>query len=583
MPAKIQGIDDAIMSRAKDHAITLESKYALRNADFEQYEKMFLLDWTDKPTAASKIKTTISPDPRNAVMGAVRLMMGTDPHFNLPESIPKKEVFEQAADKAWIFAGKVMQEPVHHAALMAGFLYSEMHIVVSSTAHMLEHAKKAAKGIKRAERIANLTPFLFEVWNPRYGYPEFDNLGLRAYLRKVKVKPYELLTRFGELVKDIVTDPNADTDHDLYIYYNEDDYAVWVDNTPIIAMLHELSRIPVVVGVCEGSMIFPEPEKNRQPMLYTPLKSGIWQRQNLSLTILYDNLYKVGITPTVVHTAPGGNPGKELVTTEADNMRIIELESDERYEILMNKGLLDASLTYTVQLAEQKMRESTIYPQALGEPMGGNQAFSTVSLLSQAGRLPLIGVQRRGSWAIGTAMDIAFEMYRDTGVDCKGFGIKPKDVPAELTFDCQLDVDLPQDKLQMANVARILTTGDRPLTTKSWARQNILGIGQSDKMDEDIWTEDAATKAFVDFLTNITQQMAMAQAAQQTGGPLGGPNAPVNPNAPPVVPPMTPDGSQPTMVPGQAESITGLPPEMAGLLPGGGGGAMPAQGPMEQP
>ena len=594
MAEKKKSVDQKIFKRAQDHAVVLEDQYSTRNEEFEEYEKMFLLDWDDKPVG-EKLKITISPDARNAVVGAVRLMLGTDPHFNLPDNFQDKELFEKAAHDAWIFSGRVKQEPVHHATLLSGFLFSEIHIAVTSTAHMLEFAKANNRGIKRAERIAKQFPFLFETWHPKEGYPEFDSLGLRAYLRKVSVKPFEIMARFGDLAKAVIgDDPNEDEDYDLYMYYNEDDYAVWVNETPLIAELHGLSRIPIAAGVCEGSQIFDKPEQNRQPMLYTAAKTGFWKRQNLALTVLFDNLYNVGITPTVKHTTPQGNPNKELEVSTTDNLRTIELEFGEGYEVVENKGLLDAALQYSVQLAEQKIRESTIYPQALGEPLQGNPAFSTVALLSQAGRLPLIGVQRRASWAIATAMDIAFEMYRDVNVNCDAFGIKPSQVPQRMSFDCKLDVDLPQDKLQMANVARILTTGDEPLTDKAWARQNILGIGQSDKMEENIWSEKAGTQAFLNFLMQQQQQSQMQQqmmAQQAAGGmqpgmepgmmPPGGMLPPEMLQQPGGMPPMSPDQSQPGMAPGQAEMIQGIPPEMAGLMPGAGGAAMPPMPPSE--
>ena len=188
-------LDLDIYNEAKEHAEDLLSTYGKRNKEFEDYEKMFLLDWQNKPDLEG-IKITISPDPRNAILGVVRLMTMTDPIFSVPDNIGEKfdsaDRLEQAAARWWLESGKVAGIPVHRDAVLSGALYGEVHIAVSSTQDMLDYLKgvsgsnKSMKAvIKRAERLVQRTPFLFEVWNPKSGYPEFDSLGLSAYYRKV--------------------------------------------------------------------------------------------------------------------------------------------------------------------------------------------------------------------------------------------------------------------------------------------------------------------------------------------------------------------------------------------------------------
>jgi hypothetical protein len=188
-----------------------------------------------------------------------------------------------------------------------------------------------------------------------------------------------------------------------------------------------------------------------------------------------------------------------------------------------------------------------------------------VSLLSQSGRLPLITPQRTAGWAIAKACKLALQWQKADG---EGYGeLKASDIPERFKLEAGLEISLPQDQLQLANVAKMLkgTVSDR------WIRENILKIGQSDAMQKEIWTEQTQEALVMQFI----QQMLAAQQQQQAA-PMPGPGGPAGPGlSSPMQPPMP---QPPGPMAGMQPQLQGLPPEMA---QGGGqppDGTLPPEG-----
>jgi hypothetical protein len=168
--------------------------------------------------------------------------------------------------------------------------------------------------------------------------------------------------------------------------------------------------------------------------------------------------------------------------------------------------------------AKNLVDESTIYGQTLGEPLGGNAPYSMVALLNQAGRLPLVTLQRRGSWGIGKAMEIAFMLMKDRGGKRKVrdagsvVELSSANIPDDLIIEATLDIDLPQDKKQAIQMAIAATSGDRPLLDFETARKDLIGEEQSDEIDKKVMAE---RYAWLEFQKDYQKEMAMAQAEVQ--------------------------------------------------------------------
>lgn len=494
--------------RIVNKCIELEESLSERNDMYNKIEKMFLMEWDeDKPSTKEKtdwIKLTISPDARNKALGAIRLLTATDPKFSVPfekNNQDGKEVsskIEKAASAMWDMSGRIRQNPVHYDAVSSAVLFSEIHLAINSTKDLLDYSKGGNKAAQmRFERISELTPYIFEVYDPRTGYPEFDNYGLVSYFRKVTMRAGGVLDAWGKLAEKagVTTDRNEEIDY--CDYWDNELHVVWIDGAgkPIFIDEHNLPCIPIVAQITDGSMIHQEEKNKRQPFLYNLWKSGLWKRQNLMLTAMYTTLFAVASKPTFIEKVSAeGRDFKEDFSEIGGKIKM--LTNEDMYPMM--KNAVDPAMKDMMNIANSLIEESTIYGQTLGEPLGSNAPYSMVALLNQAGRLPLVTIQRRGSWAIGKAMELAFLMMKNKGGVNKiaadsPMEIKPKDIPEHLIINASLDIGLPQDKKQ--NLQMAIQGIQSGLFSSEFARRD-LGIELSDDMTEDIWAERFAELQF---------------------------------------------------------------------------------------
>ncbi len=583
-------LDSTLIAQAQDHAQQLKADDSARDQMFDSIDKMYLMTWTGgSGKKRSGVDLKISPDARNAALGAVRLLVATDPIFNVVNTSDKKkdqdkiERIEKAVTRMFECAGRAAGNPIHYDALLSAILYSEMHMAITSTASLVQAAKENDVGVSRAERLERITPFVIDVWNPKDGHAEFDRLGLSAYYREADTTIGKLRSDFGALLPETTLQNKVTDTVTLKTFYDNENTLIWIDQGTIVARPHGMPFIPVCVQYTEGSSLWDKHEEARQPLLYTLLKSGMWEMQNLVNTVMYTLIKDMGVTPLYKHITPNGMDGKELEIDYDRVPGVVHLANGEDFQPLVNKGLIDPAVQEGLALATQKVQESTLYPQALGAPVQGDSTFSELALLSQSGRLPLTSTQRRGGWGIGQLMEMCLAMMKADGVGAKveGIDLKPSEIPEYVQIDAKLEVKLPQDKLQQANIAQMLTSGENPLVSNEWARSNVLQIGQSGDMDRQIWTERLANQMVQMVSQQELQKAQMAQQQQMMSGQPGQPS----PNGMMAQPPsqgMPPPEMQagPMMPPGQGEGMGGLPPQMAGMMPGMGEGAVPPEGMM---
>ena len=560
-----QKYDEAVFTAIEDHAKQLKSDDGNRDTMYRDIDEMYLMTWSGGSGKQwAKAEVRISPDARNQAVGAVRLMIATDPIFNIVNTDMKQGVadkVEKLVNKIWDAAGRANGNPIHYDAILSAILYSEIHTAITSTASLVQAAKDNGRGQARAEALAARTPFIIENWNPKDGHSEFDKFGLSGYYREVETTPAKVLSDFGNLAPQAMRDRNQYSKITLKSFWDVENAAHWTDDGVLVCQPHKLPFIPIVVQTTEGSKLWTKPEEARQPLLYGLLKSGMWSMQNMIYSVLYTVIRDMGVTPMFKHTTPPGQDGKVLELDYDEKPAVVELVAGEQFDSIINKGLIDPAVAQGLDIATQKGQESTIFPQALGGSLPNNSTFSSLSLISQQGRLPLIGTQKRGGWGIGSIAEMCLAMMVVDGTNPGDIGstLKLSDIPKNVQVEAILDVKLPQDKLQQANIATMITQGDDPLMDKEWTRKNILNEAQSGDVDRRIWTEKATALMFQQF---VQQQLQAAQMQQQQGmdGQAGQMNA----------------GSQ--MAPGQGEQVQGIPPQMAGVMPGQGQAVVPNQG-----
>ena len=513
----------------------LKEAYAARDSDFDTYNNMYLLDDSTLPDQ-DDIKVTISPDPRNKVDGSTRLMTATEPTFTVSRDTNETDVEEKSskletwAKALWTSSGRVSRKPIEMPAIKSALLYDEIHIQVISTKALAERLIGAEK--KRAEAVSKRAPLLFEVLNPKNGYPEMDALGLRSYYTQSERTVSYVKGLWDKAEKQL--QGQKDTAPVTYNeYWSIDTHCVWIEGQtePLLLEDHKLPAIPIVCQTIEGVDFFEDLEDTRQPFLYALSKSKLWERQNLTLTALYTSIFEVATGPQYV--AKLKDKSEDLNIDFSVTGGAIKIEVGESLDP-MNKNAIDPALLQGYEIADSKTEESTIYGSALGQPLGANAPFSMVALLSQAGRLPLVPVQKMAGWALADAMYVGFQILRSEGGKRTtrgngGIEIIAKDIPEVFDLECSLEIDLPQDERQNAQIALELSGGEDPMVSKRWSVERYLGIGQYDDMLEEIWGEKYANLMFQqEFVRRVAELQAQMQPqqGQPQGLPQGQPPGP---------------------------------------------------------
>src|SRR5574340_39795 len=537
-----------------------------RDKMFNELEDMFFLNNDDAPDA-DWIKDTSDPDVRTKLIGASRLMNASDPEFSVPHDREADQTVKGQASRAEEFAKAIWRNVcqvrgrrLHADITLSALLYGEIDLTVYTTAERVKLAKTPADKA-RLEAVAQRTPLMFDILNPKICYPVYDNYGLSAHYATRQMRVVDVMARWGELPElEQLGRYKTTTYHE---YWDNKYHIVWISDMdkPLLEEEHNLTRIPIISVIAEGSELFLDSDQHtRQPFLYTEWKSNLWKRRNLILTLAYSMAFSIGSNPLFVANVQ--DPDKPLSIDYSKPGAVLKLRVGENFQPLARQ-IIDPSLMQLFDIAGQKGTESTIYNQSLGEPLGSNAPFSMVALLSQSGRLPLVPYQRMSSHAIGMAMTTGMELLRGGGTmkvtgEGKTLEFDPKELPENFEIEAKLDVQMPQDKKQNAEVALMGSGGESPLFSQRYAREEIMGIGQSDLMQEEIWSEQAAA---VEQMAAIQKRMAEVQNeinADMQGGAMGGE-----------------DTSVPPEMMGAGGATTTQPPETLGQDMMGGGQFMP--------
>lgn len=632
--------DRDVFDEIKIHARDLKGIHAQRDRDFDEYEKMYLLDFNavnSRFEAEDILKRTPSPSARNKVLNACRLLMSQDPVFDVRANgwdETKGEMIEKNISRWWDQAGRANRRPIHYDMILSACLFDEMHTAIT----VMDDYKVFNKKDRRAERISKMTPILFQSWNPRQGYPEFDELGLCAYYRETEVRWSYVAQKYKDVLKDHWDYVNKKSTDNvvLKIFYDLEHYAIWINESdPLVCEEHGLSCIPIDVTLVNGSNFFEKEEDRRQPLLFSIMRSHLWERESLLYTVLYSLLFTLGVTPTYVYKS---DTEDDLDMRNDGAITYIKMRKGDTIESLDSKGILPPEVQKLSEMTGDLIDGSTMYNTAFGEKNFNSQTFSETSLLQQAGRLPLIGPQRLGGFGISSVVEMALSLMKARGLsfDNNGYTIQAGDIPDDLEIKAKLDVVLPQEKLQLINIGLQMQKLGMP---DEYIQSNLLGITNTKEIKTQYVQQQAET-GMVQYklqrkMNQLQQQDQQAdqqkqqqlqqmiqsvqsQMGQQNQQPM--PEQPQQPQDPlsqgqmleaqamqqglnamdtgqfaentpaPEVPPevaaaqglmggMMPGPGMPGMMPGQ-DMAGGLPPQMGGMIPGQGPAEMPAEGMM---
>ena len=503
----------------------------------EEMEDAYFLDWKYDPPY-DEIKKTVSPDGRNKVAGGVSLLTATVPQFKVPHEKNNTDA-EQTASRMEKLAGIMWARSNHiqgvkterDLALMA-FMTDKMVLQIIQTKDILEVMQEGLKNtsgkfekkrwegrVKRAEENAKQTPYLFEAVYAKAVVEEQGRNGLEMTYTEIERTATEVLSQWGERAREQLSGKKPDAKVTVCEMFDLTFRYVWLKEKkerPIYAEPHGLPRIPIVVRRVKGSRIFEKPERRVEPFLYSYVRSGLYATQNRIYTALNTNL-AAGLNAQF--TFSKANLEDQLEIDHTQILGVVKLPPGSKLDPLL-KDILSKDAIGMLNIVNGMTDESTLYDQALGGMVTGNDTYSTLALLSQAGRLPIIPVQIMLGELLAEGMETAFCWMREDGGSTKtsekygkDLELKASEIPEALEFKVTVDVDLPQDKLQAANISTTLT--EKGLASREWAQSNFLNIENPEAMEREMFKEQARRQA----AGLILQKMLVALEQTGTGTP----------------------------------------------------------------
>ena len=518
--------DPDAFKRMAELSVALDADYRERNnllSEMEQYWSMLWKTPIAKDTEQTAI--TYDTDMTNRLVGAWRLLTATEPTFSIPSDANNREgiaiasPLERAAKMMWQASGKQRGMPLETDGVLSALMTGQVDVSLTNLLEEEIAEEEHNVAYWRMMATQSRSPIYFDMWPVRQGAALRAKYGLQAYIRTYKIK----VAKFREEWSDVDLLPylrNLGPMDEITVKdgINEKCRNAWIDGQQYPFYYHENKDgiVPVISQITEGSLLFANPEVAARPFLYTAHKSNLPMQKSLALTAVYTIIKAIAMSAAWKHTAPPNKPNKPLSVKMVGPLSVFNLEPGEEIEPMLSKGAIDPSILTALEIASQQIAESTIYSQALGEPLGANSTFSMVALLHQAGRLPLTAPKKLTGWAFGNAMELAFLWLKATGRDLslshmgESVVVKPSEIPTDLQIEANLEIDLPQDVRELAGVVGAF----EGKVSNRFIRETLMkGVGQSESMQTEIWGEQAAQFFFERYL----QMFAMLQEQGDEG------------------------------------------------------------------
>ena len=564
--------------------------FGARNTLNDEYDKIYNMDWsfTGELEGIDTILTTVSPSIRNRILGMRRLLDSTEILIKVDSQdiAFDKDKLERSLSRWFQQTARISKKNLLSDLALSALLYGEIQVGLDNTKVKAEGVIEARK--KRALAVAEQIPYLTTTWHPNEGMYESDEYGLTVFSRTTQTTWGNIRSNYAAFLGSEYDEKKSSDTAELTRYWSLEHFIIMVDGKPVYAKLHGLNEIPVIVQLVDGSQLFEEIETQRQSVMFAVNKAGYFDQQSTLLTLMSSIIFAMGVAPMYKHQLP---PSDELRQLEIDYSKpggVINLLPGETFDPVDNRGLIDPSVRELYQKNELAIEEATVYNTALGAPVESNIAFSTVSLLAQQGRLPLSGPQRAIGYALSAVMELGIRLLKNatSSFNKNGIDLTPASMPDDLQISASIDIKLPQDKLQLANIAHMLKSDN--LTDLEWIQTNILNITDTSTMNKNILRDKMLTMLsdvkIAALLEQYKNSMAVGQAGATPGVTPG-----VVPQGTPGVPPAS-DGvpgqvGMPSEQLGMANTGTpppgvqgGLPSAELGMLPSQGRGTIPMEG-----
>ena len=539
----------------KKNAKALISRFSTRDTMLKRYRDIYFMDNIERPRNSEidegDWKLTPSPSGRNEVVGMQRLLNTSEFHITIKDDdeVKKADEIEEGLKAVLRVSGEGRRSRIESDAALSAVLYGSVTVYAESIGDLLE--VKTIKKHKRdhLEKKRKRSPFLLRMINTEESYPEWDEDMMISHTWRYKIRGTNLTARWGVPTKDT-------NEYTVYDVFTPEFHVVWADGLQgeILAAEHGLGCLPIFTAYAGGSDLFHKPEEQMQSFLYAKAKANLDKRENSLLTTLFTNIHQRGTAGPLIALDPDNLPNTVTVSYQG-GMRYITAKAQQ-----IDDKIIDPVIFQAKGLLDELSGQSTIQRQTLGENMGSGVPFSSLAMLSNSGKLPLVDPQR----ALEQVFTDAFNhiLYRIKTEVIENEQLDPASITDEMEVNVSLQAKLPQDSLRNAQVAQQL--GD--LVSDEWKHTELLQIGDTVDMQRQQMKEQMKKAIFAAMMQN-------PQVIQQAVGAIMGQ-------------PQQPDQMQPNpdeMAQAEAEAQEqGQPsPEQLQAMMQQGGESMSGMGNME--
>lgn len=518
----------AIVARARK----LEASQGEQKNLFKRYREMFFLDNVERPKNAdvdkNDWKITADPSSRNEVMGLQRLFNTSEIHIKIKDGDDKasnSDEIERGLKRILDVSGEGKKARVEADAMLSAVLYGPVVLAADSIADLL--TTKLPEYKKRyLQKKQKKSPFLIRVINAEDSFEERDEGMMTLHNWKYKLNGAAVRSRYG------VTQKIDDTlMYEVRDIFTPEAHVVEVQGFGVVyAKKHNLGCVPIVSSFSGGSEMFSKPEEQIQSFLYAKAKSEMDKWGNSILTTMRTAMHIRGLLGPLV-----------AVDTDTDRLSVNYVGG---FRWIKGKAqpiddkIIDPFIIQAKNLLDELSGQSTVYKQTLGESVGAGTPFSSLAMLSSAGKLPMVDGQRALQRAFGDIFD--YILYRIKQGSIENEVIKPADIPDDYEIEVTIEPKLPQDSLRNAQVAAQLG----PLVSDEWKHSNLLQIGDSAEMRKQVFKETIAGA----MMKRISEDENFMQGilSQITGQQQQPPTPPTQPTPGGAMPMQQPMPTDPT-------------------------------------
>jgi len=440
----------------RNKATELEDQFIARNTLYTDLEKMYAMDWSDKPKDQF-VKATMSPEPHNVVNTIARILSTTEPAFNVKpnadsESSRKNaDKFEVAMREMARRSNEQQNEDSLRELVMSLSIFGEAVLKIADL-----RPGKFYRGKKDAfENFPqNLTPIVFKVLHPSQVFYERADYGLAVVVEKRERTVGDVRRSWGDRAGELVTRRDSDT-VTFYEYWDYTPFGetgtrcVWCDEmrAPILEPVeHGFDFLPYTVRSANAVAFLSDPAYRNVSMLYPLHKGAIWQRQNLMLSVIATNVQLFANPKWVSKTGDGRAISIDFNMPGGN----IPLRAGETIEPLMRQ-LVPREVYDLVTLLGRMSEESTIPRVVSGASPGGVSAGFAINLLAQGGKLAIYPIEQAASALMSDATQIALAWIENGKFPVNlggGMEITPDDAKKyRYAIDVKLRAAMPQDKI----------------------------------------------------------------------------------------------------------------------------------------